>query len=307
LWFIMLDFTRYLIPFEPSDHLVFTLQYASVTVAALVILAAFAIKGELEGGFQRVYKYIAVVNLWLFVLFLIARGLDAFSEALSQTAFSISYIAVALMIVVTLLFGKFIPKISLLADTPMRIIGLIFSFLGLFVLLAYSVISNPIDDVIIGHPTDVVIIATVILVAVQSIGIIAIYDLTRRAVAEKLMGRQYLPLIVSSYIILVITVTLTLDYGLSFASFWISSAYVVTALVWTILGFVRRQAVLRHFGLGFALFSVVKLFVFDLAFLTQGFRVLSYFIMGGVLVAISFVYQFFHRRLELEAKVESEE
>ena len=52
---------------------------------------------------------------------------------------------------------------------------------------------------------------------------------------------------------------------------------------------------------------MVKLFVFDLAFLTQGFRVISYFIMGAVLVTISFVYQFFSKRMELEMKTEDED
>jgi len=44
--------------------------------------------------------------------------------------------------------------------------------------------------------------------------------------------------------------------------------------------------------------SVAKLFIIDLAFLTQGYRIVSYFVFGIILLAISFVYQYFNKKLE---------
>ena len=72
----------------------------------------------------------------------------------------------------------------------------------------------------------------------------------------------------------------------------------MTALLWIILGFIKRYALLRLFGLGLSLLAVAKLFLVDLHTLTQGFRIISYFALGVVLVAISFVYQYFNKRLE---------
>jgi uncharacterized membrane protein len=75
---------------------------------------------------------------------------------------------------------------------------------------------------------------------------------------------------------------------------------VLAALAWIIYGFVRRFVFIRRFGLVLAIFAVVKLFLLDLSGLTQGFRILSYFALGITLIAISFVYQYFTKRLELK-------
>jgi uncharacterized membrane protein len=300
-WFLLADITRYI--WIGTMHIYFIIQYAAVTAAGIAVLAAFVMKNQLYGMFQRVFKYCAAVNLWLFSLYMIYRLWDALSAAFSYGPVSIDYLMIALMAVVTLIFGKVLPKIPRLVDTGMRTIGLVFSLLGLLAIVILNLSTNPVASQVVAHPLSIAVIATAILIVVEAIVIVAIYDLTRRAVVEKLMGIQYLPLIVSGYVVLAFTTTLTMDYNLSFASFWISAIYVVAALLWTILGFVRRYTLLRRFGLALALFSVVKLFVFDLAILTQEFRILSYFIMGAVLVAISFVYQYFSKRLELGVKI----
>ena len=306
MWFFMFDFAMFAMFGFRYEHAYFIVQYAAVTLASIAILAAFVLKNQLYGTFQVVYKCFVAINLWLFALYMVNRLWNALLGVFPASVVSIDYLMVALMAVITLAFGKLLPKVPRLADTNFRTIGLIFSLLGLFAIVGLNLITNPVAGEIVAHPMGIAITATAILVAVEAMGIIAIYDLTRRAVIEKLMGIQYLPLIVSAYIVLVFTTTLTIDYGLTFASFWISAIYVATALLWTILGFVRRYTLLRRFGLALALFSVVKLFVFDLAILTQEFQILSYFIMGAVLVAISFVYQYFSKRLELGVKIKTD-
>jgi len=61
---------------------------------------------------------------------------------------------------------------------------------------------------------------------------------------------------------------------------------------------VKRYSFIRRFGLGLAILAVIKLFIIDLFSLTQGFRIVSYFALGITLLAISFVYQYFSKRLE---------
>jgi uncharacterized membrane protein len=72
----------------------------------------------------------------------------------------------------------------------------------------------------------------------------------------------------------------------------------LTALGWVLHGFNRRNSVTRVGGLSMALFAVVKLFVLDLQGLTTTWRIVSYFTGGIVLLAISFTYQWFNKRLE---------
>jgi uncharacterized membrane protein len=81
---------------------------------------------------------------------------------------------------------------------------------------------------------------------------------------------------------------------------------VLTALAWIIFGFMRRYPLIRKFGLGLALLSVAKLFLVDLISLTDGYRIVSYFALGITLVVISFVYQYFNKRLELKLGVDDD-
>ena len=304
VWFLFVDFANYQFL---STHVYFTMQYASVTAAGLAVLTAFVLKNQLYGTFQKAFKCIVAINLWLFALYMVYRLWDGLLDTFPGSLISIDYLMIALMAVTTLIFGKVYSKIPRLTDAGIKTISLIFSLLGLLIIFALNFFTNPVASEIAAYPANIAAVATGILIVVEVMGIAAIYDLVRRAVIEKLMGIQYLPLIISGYIVLVFTTTLTIDYGLSFASFWISAIYVITALLWTILGFARRYTLLRRFGLALALFSVVKLFVFDLVILTQEFRILSYFIMGAVLVAISFVYQYFSKRLELGVKIKDED
>ena len=80
----------------------------------------------------------------------------------------------------------------------------------------------------------------------------------------------------------------------------------VTALAWIIFGFAQKYAFIRRFGLGLSILAVVKLFIIDLSSLTKGYQIVSYFALGITLLAISFVYQYFNKRLELKAEVVSD-
>ena len=76
-------------------------------------------------------------------------------------------------------------------------------------------------------------------------------------------------------------------------------------LVWAaalVAAGIRRDAVaLRWQGLALLLVVVGKTFLVDLSFLDQGYRILSFLIVGALLVAVSFLYQ---RRRRADAPVE---
>ena len=277
----------------------FPWRYFSITMASLLIMAAFIYKRAINSNFQRAFKYCAAINLWWYALYLINRLQDILAETFYGMSLRLDYLTTASMAVTTLMFAIVYPRIPLLLDKGMKIIALTLNVLGILWMFAITLTINPLRGPIADMPLGIAALATLILIAVAAIGAFAVYDLTRRLVLERVMGIQYLPLLVSAYIVILFTVNLIQVYALTFSSFLISIAYVCTALLWTILGFVKRYALLRRFGLGLALLSVTKLFLIDLATLTQGFRILSYFILGTILVAISYVYQYFNKRLEL--------
>jgi len=304
MWFLFVNMADVMWSASFIDE--FTLQYGSVTAAGLAVLVMLTLRNKIPAMAQRVFKYCNAINLWIFGLYMISRLWDSLLINFPYSLISVDYLMLSFMAVFTLAYGKVCVKIPRLADGGMHIISMCLGGLALAWIIVLNLLEGPTTGTfaMTDHPTNIIVIATLILVSIEGIGIYVVYDLVRRAVVKKLIGIQYLPLVVSTYFVLVFTANLTTNYNLDFASFWISATYIVTALLWTLLGFIRRYALLRRFGLVLALFSVAKLFIFDLQFLTQERRIFSYFVMGAVLVIISFVYQYFSKRLEFGLKLE---
>jgi hypothetical protein len=151
----------------------------------------------------------------------------------------------------------------------------------------------------------ITVIGTIILAVLCLLSLLAMRDVMKIIVTQRNKGIEWLPLVVSGYFVIVLTHNLIAPYNLSFSSFIISVIYVLAALAWIIYGFTRRFAFIRRFGLALAIFAVVKLFLVDLYNLTSVYRIVSYFALGIILIAISFVYQYFSKRLELKVDLTS--
>ena len=62
-------------------------------------------------------------------------------------------------------------------------------------------------------------------------------------------------------------------------------------------GFPLRERAMRLAGLILLLVCVLKLFVFDLRNLDMPFRVLSFIVLGVILIGVSFFYSRFRERI----------
>lgn len=110
------------------------------------------------------------------------------------------------------------------------------------------------------------------------------------------IGIQWYPLAVSVYLVILTAAELTGKFGLSFTHTAVTVIYTVTAFSQIVIGFICRFPYLRRFGLALALFSAVKLFIFDLWDLTGGYRIICYFALGTAFMAISYIYQIFEKK-----------
>lgn len=71
----------------------------------------------------------------------------------------------------------------------------------------------------------------------------------------------------------------------------LSLLWVAYAVVLLVTGMVRKSASIRWQGLILLAVAIVKVFLFDLSFLTRFYRIVSVFILGLVLLLVSFYYQ----------------
>ncbi len=76
-----------------------------------------------------------------------------------------------------------------------------------------------------------------------------------------------------------------------YAEFTYSVWFMLFGAILLAVGFWRRSAFLRWQALALLAATIIKVFLFDMSELGQGYRVLSFMVLGALLFAISFVYQ----------------
>ncbi len=289
-------------------HYLFAYKYFAITLGSLIILGTYMYKKMMAGWFAKIYKYFALANVWFYTLYIIGKLGTMLFENYSGRLYNIGYLIAATAIVSTFLIAYTIPRIKILSDMGTKIMSIVLYVIGILWLLVINSISSPIHNSL-SAPLGIMLIGTLVLIIVGLISVLAVRDLMGLIVTGRKLGIEWYPLIISGYFILILTQNLITQYDLSFSSAVISIIYVLTAFAWIVYGFVKRYSFIRRFGLGLAILAVIKLFIIDLFSLTQGFRIVSYFALGITLVAISFVYQYFSKRLERmeEVSVDVEE
>jgi len=296
--FFMIDVPQY-------DHSLFVLQYSSITAGSLAILGTYMYKKTMTGIFVTIYKYFVLANTWLFTMYLILIKLrEAVYSVYLYRALSdyhIDYLIWAAAVVFTFFFAYTYCRIKLLSDKGTKFLSMILYVLGILMLTLINATRSPVLYIYFTPATPSIgisIIGTAILMLLGLLSVFALRDLMMLVVMDRKLGIEWYPLVLSGYFVIILTQNLISQFNLAFSSIAISIIYVLTALAWIIIGFRGRYLFIRMFGLGLAIMSVIKLFLIDLRGLTQGYQIISYFSLGVTLLAISFVYQYFNKRLE---------
>ena len=282
----------------------FVYKYFAITLGSILILAAAYRKRSLSTRGITWFKYGTTINLWFFLIYIIGEELSYYlATSLTNSHWNADYLVFALMVVVSYFLAYLIPRIKLLTDRVMKGISVVIYVISLFFLLILNV-CTPIEGFMrTTTPLLLKLTGTLVIVLLSLLAILALRDLMLRLVMEKKLGLEWYPLILSSYFVFILTETLIMQYNLAFTNAAISIIYVVTALSWIIFGFVKRYSFIRRFGLGLAIMALVKLFFLDLSFLTEVARIISYFAFGIILLAISYVYQRFNKKLDLKGGI----
>jgi len=287
------------------DGFHFGFRYLSVTVGSLLVLAALVFRSAVIASGPRTYKYAVMLNLWFYLLYVTVQ-VEARVAGISP--FNISYMAWVVRAVVTFILAFGFLRFKPLFDSGMRALAFVLYFTsvaGLFILnFALRPLLVPFGS---GHALASAG-ATVVILFTAATTVYCVYDALKRFVARGKLRLDHMYVVIALCILVVVTQNLIFNYGLRFDSWMISVVFVFAALAWVVYGFYNKVVLLRRYGLALALITVVKVFIIDLTGLTQGQRIVSFFVMGAVLVGISFVYQLFSKRLELKVeKMEKEQ
>jgi uncharacterized membrane protein len=72
-----------------------------------------------------------------------------------------------------------------------------------------------------------------------------------------------------------------------------------------IVGFLRSSSFVRWQALVLIAATIVKVFVYDVSELDRGYRIVSFIVLGALLLAISFVYQRDWLKLSAKSRVQT--
>jgi uncharacterized membrane protein len=93
------------------------------------------------------------------------------------------------------------------------------------------------------------------------------------------------------------TVFVTLAIAIRLESQWVSMGWFVEAAALMTIGFWRRSSFGRWQALALIAATIAKVFAYDIWRLERGYRILSFFLLGLLLLVVSFVYQWDWLRL----------
>ena len=295
--FLLFDMSEY------PDNL-FTFKYFSITAGSIIILASLIYKKNIESTRTKLFKYLSVINLWFFSIYIVT---NEFKKVLLNTLsdsnnFNIDYLITATVIVISFVFAYAIQRIAVIRDKITKNISIIIYAIAL-VILFFLNFTSPIKGSFSEVPLSISITGTFLLVLISLLSIFALRDFVLTLVLDKMFGVEWYPFIISFYFVVILTQNLISQYNLGFNNAVISIIYLATAFAWITLGFIKRYTFIRRFGLALSISAVIKLFLIDLSFLTEGYKIISYFVFGITLLAISFVYQYFSKRIESIGKI----
>lgn len=283
----------------------FAYKYLAITLGSFIILGAYIYKNETSGDFQKLYKYAAIINLWIYALYTCGKLSELLYGVLPDARRIVDALTFTIFITETFLMAYGLLRIKRIADLGTRIISCLMYFSTALMVLALN--GNYIFTYT-GEgemPLVITVIGILSLILANLLAVFAVKDLTKSFVMTEKLKVEWYPLILSAFFVLLLTQNLTVQLGMEFTNMIISVIYAVTALMWIIFGFVKRYTFIRRFGLGLSVMSVAKLFLLDLYYLTMENKIVAYFALGISLVAISFVYQYFSKKLEKLERVKS--
>lgn len=237
--------------------------------------------------FIRGLKYVALVNVWFFVVYEANRY---FIEWVPTTLTQYEFFRVMLLIFLTLAVSYVVPKLPKLYDRNVHYISL-----GLFVLATIGSLATtlgmPTLESTWGENNLANYLAIILLLGLNAITFMLGKDLLRAKMVRINGYGEWYVLILAAYMLVVVGAIVTQQFQLGDVSFVLSSVYLVLAIGYLLYGFRKGHVYLRRVGLAVTLLSTGKLILVDLTFLSELSKIFAYFIYGIALIGISYLYQ----------------
>lgn len=147
-------------------------------------------------------------------------------------------------------------------------------------------------------PKHIAVIGIILLIAIN-ICIEVYFANSVKAIINRFSAPVWIYVIaISLSTLMLITSVMMSQFNVKFSNVIISAVYILVACILLFVGFRRNFTVVRIGGLILILCAFAKLCFVDTLHLDSGWKIAAYFAFGAILIAISYVYQKFNKRLE---------
>ena len=256
----------------------------------LAVLAVYIVKGK-RGLPLSIYTAAVMLNTGCVCAYLIsARLIPAIASDMGTAAMRVT--AGVLCALVWMLLGFVAGRLRHMEHIGVYVSSLLY-IIGIICLYAANFAASSSR---FGGFSEVPLIVALV-VAVNIVSVLCTLDMTLHIKSAAPRFSHAVGLTVSAYALATLIVVLSTNRWLAFTSCIISVIFLLAAAVWIVVGFVRRNALLRRSGLGLVLFAAIKLFLFDFRGINAAERTLMFIGFGIAMLCISFVYGYFERKL----------
>ncbi|MTH54699.1 DUF2339 domain-containing protein [Bacillus mangrovi] len=297
-----------------ADNLVpfFEIKYTAVTIGLLAVPVYYFMQMKKQTAltapfksFQKVLdglKYAAVVNVWIYLIYEAGR---IYRENVPGDFEQYTFYGVMMYAFITVGLAYALPKITLLYDRYVRWFAVFLhgagSLLGLFVTVLLPVM-NP----VLAENTFTEYMALILLLGFNVLIFLTGRDLLLKYIRSRYMNAEIYPSILSVYLLVILAAFLYVQFRLGDVGVLVSTIFLAVSIGYIFYGFRKQYVYVRRIGLGVTLLATAKLILLDLAFLTEGSKIIAYFCFGVALVGISYMYQRVSSRQEDPSNVSAD-
>jgi len=124
----------------------FVWKYSAITLGSLLILGAYMYKKTMAGSFAAVYKYFALANAQIYVIYIIHKlGNLLYAAYPGRQAFQIDYLVSAACITAIFFIAYAITRIKLLSSPGIKVMSVMLYAAGIIWLFVNNGINSPVD------------------------------------------------------------------------------------------------------------------------------------------------------------------
>lgn len=233
------------------------------------------------------FKYFTIINLWFYFLY---TSWKIYDHWIHYSFYHFDFYKLILTAFITIGLAYLLTKLPLLYDKIVHYFSLLLYVIG-YILCLVITVSMPVLRPLYVDNSFLDYFALFILIGYNLFVLFSVRDLLIRFIKKKYTNIEWVPVAISLYLLGLITAFLIVQFRLGDINLLFSFVYLLLAISYILYGFQKRYAYVRRIGLGLALLSTTKLFLYDLSFLGAGSKIIAYFCFGIVLLGISFIYQ----------------